>query len=183
MQTINEIVSANLKRLREQKKLSLDALSKCSGVSKSMLGQIERGEATPTIATVWKIANGMKISFSELISRPETDFELVNTHSLEPFVDSGGRFRNYPLFYFEPGRRFEMYYIEIDPDGEYVSDAHPEGTQEYVTVFAGALLLQLNDEDLRLGVGEATRFKADRPHRYRSVGEQSCKLHMLIYYP
>lgn len=60
LENIGHIVAENLKRLREERKLSLDAVAKCSGVSKSMLGQIERGVTNPTISTLWKIANGLK---------------------------------------------------------------------------------------------------------------------------
>ena len=44
MENISQLVADNLKRLRKERKLSLDAVAQCSGVSKSMLGQIERGE-------------------------------------------------------------------------------------------------------------------------------------------
>mgnify|MGYP001481338993 FL=1 len=55
MENIGHIVAENLKRLREERKLSLDAVAKSSGVSKSMLGQIERGVTNPTISTLWKM--------------------------------------------------------------------------------------------------------------------------------
>ena len=53
------IVAKNIRRLREESKLSMDELSKLSGVSKSMLAQIERGEENPTISTLWKLSNGI----------------------------------------------------------------------------------------------------------------------------
>ena len=59
MGNINLVISMNLKHIREERKLSLDKVAKMTGVSKSMLGQIERGDSNPTIATVWKIANGL----------------------------------------------------------------------------------------------------------------------------
>ena len=55
MDQMNQIVAKNIKRLREERKLSMDELSKLSGVSKSMLAQIERGGGNPTISTLWKI--------------------------------------------------------------------------------------------------------------------------------
>ena len=78
MENINSVVADNLKRLRDERKLSLEATAKLSGVSKSMLGQIERGEANPTVSTVWKIAGGLKISFTDLMTRPEKDYETVD---------------------------------------------------------------------------------------------------------
>ena len=61
MDTMNQTVATNIKSLREKNKLSMEELSKISGVSKSMLAQIERGDGNPTISTLWKIANGMKV--------------------------------------------------------------------------------------------------------------------------
>jgi Predicted transcriptional regulators len=65
---LDQLIAQNLKRLREERKLSLDRVAELTGVSKSMLGQIERGDSSPTVATVWKIANGLKVSFTTLMS-------------------------------------------------------------------------------------------------------------------
>lgn len=67
MDTINLIVSKNIKQARQEKDLSLDELARLSGVSKSMLAQIERGSGNPSLTTLWKIADGMKVPFSRLI--------------------------------------------------------------------------------------------------------------------
>ncbi|BDB00642.1 hypothetical protein CBOS2020_07160 [Clostridium botulinum] len=56
---LNDIISANLKKLRTDRNLSLGQLSELSGVSKVMLSQIEKEESNPTINTIWKIANGL----------------------------------------------------------------------------------------------------------------------------
>ena len=69
MDKINLIIADNIKRIREQRRLSLDGMSRLCYVSKSMLGQIERGEVNPTISTVWKIARGLGVSFMELIKQ------------------------------------------------------------------------------------------------------------------
>ena len=68
------IVAKNIRRLREESKLSMDELSKLSGVSKSM---IERGEENPTISTLWKLSNGMKVPFDALTVRPKSPYERL----------------------------------------------------------------------------------------------------------
>ena len=82
MEEINALFSANLKRLRETRRMSLDEVSRLSGVSKSMLGQIERGEVNPTISTVWKIASGLKVPYSQLLSRPQSECEPVHISNI-----------------------------------------------------------------------------------------------------
>lgn len=183
MDSINLVVAENLKRLREERKLSLDAVSKMSGVSKSMLGQIERGDVNPTISTVWKIANGLKISFTELMSRSETDSEVVDSEHMQPLLEDGGKCRNYPLFLFDSERRFEMLYLELDAGSRLMAEAHPVGTQEFITVFSGRLTVSIHQERFSIGSGASLRFKADLPHQYENTSAEMCRLSMVIYYP
>ena len=64
---IKRRVGANLERLRRQRGLSLERLAGLAGVSRAMLGQIETGESTPTIALLWKIARGLDVRFADLL--------------------------------------------------------------------------------------------------------------------
>lgn len=181
MDTLNFVIAENLKRLREERKLSLDNLAKLTGVSKSMLGQIERGEVNPTVSTVWKISNGLKISFTELMSRPESDIEIVNKSEIQPIVED--KVRNFPVFPFDSTRRFEMYTIEIDGGGYLKAEAHPQGTQEFITVFSGEVIISIKSEYFIITTGSSIRFKADMPHAYKNTGNGICILSMVIYYP
>lgn len=183
MESINSVVSENLKKLREQKKLSLAEVSRLSGVSKSMLGQIERGEVSPTISTVWKIANGLKVSFSQLLTRPEEECEVVDTASIEPLLEDDGHYRNYLIFPFDGARRFEMLYIELDADSRLEAEAHPPGTQEFITVFSGKLVVHVGDRVLTAADRGSIRFRADQPHDYRNISKEICRLSMVIFYP
>ena len=182
MDSINLVVAENLKRFREERKLSLDAVSKLSGVSKSMLGQIERGEVNPTISTVWKIANGLKLSFTELMSRPETNYEAIDTKQIQPLLEDEGKYRNYPMFSFDSERRFEIFYIELDAASRLEAEPHPVGTQEFITVFSGRLEVRVNNEKFSIATGGALRFKADCPHQYQNPGNEICRISMVIYY-
>ncbi|HEY8909648.1 MAG TPA: cupin domain-containing protein [Desulfosporosinus sp.] len=183
MDELNLVIAESLKRLRSDKKLSLDNVAKLSGVSKSMLGQIERGEVNPSVSTLWKISNGLKISFTQLMSRPESDIEIVDKHKIQPLVEDEGKIRNYPIFPFDSTRRFEMYSIELDGGGYLEAEAHPHGTQEFVTVFSGEVTINVNGEGFVLATGSSIRFKADSPHAYKNSGDVLCSLSMVIYYP
>ncbi|MGE4354096.1 MAG: helix-turn-helix domain-containing protein [Oscillospiraceae bacterium] len=182
MENINSVVAENLKLVREQRKLSLDAVAKLTGVSKSMLGQIERGEVSPTISTVWKIANGLKLSFTELVSRPKTDYEIVELKQLCPLIEDDERYRAYPVFPYDNSRRFEMYAIEIEAGGGLKSEPHPLGTEEFITVFSGELTVYVENEAISVQTGNSFRFRADRHHRYQNRGRETCRLSMVIHY-
>ena len=88
----------------DERKLSLDKVADLTGVSKSMLGQIERGESNPTISTCLKIANGLKISFTDLINPHKSDIVVLSKKEVEPLVEDDGRYKLYPFFPYEDGR-------------------------------------------------------------------------------
>lgn len=182
MEDLTLLVAQNLKRIREEKKLSLDKLADLTGVSKSMLGQIERGDSSPTIATVWKIANGLKVSFTSLLETPQSDTTLIHQAEIAPMIADDGKYRLFPFFPIEEGRRFEIYTVEIDPGGSLSAEAHPSGTQEFLTLFAGRLTLRVDQQEYELAEGDSIRFHADRPHAYQNSGESLVKISMVIHY-
>jgi transcriptional regulator with XRE-family HTH domain len=182
LEPLNIVLASNLRRLREEKRLSLDRLAELTGVSKSMLGQIERGESNPTVTTVWKIAGGLKVSFTALINSPQPETLVMHRNEIEPFVEDEGRYRLYPFFPYEEGRPFEMYTVEMQPGSSFRADAHAAGTQEFITVFEGELTLRVGDEAFTAGTGDSLRFKADRPHAYHNSCEGVTRLCMVIHY-
>lgn len=183
MEEIHLILAKNLKAYRERKKLSLEKVSEITGVSKTMIGQIERGESSPTITTIWKIANGLKISFTSLIHQSQPDTKVILKKEVQVLTEDNGKYRVYPYFPFQDESRFEVYSVEIEPGGSLSSDSHGEGTEEYITVFDGELRIQVNNIEYLIKNGDSIRFKADRPHAYQNTGETLTRLSMTIYYP
>ena len=96
--TMNLVVSKTIRRLREEHKLSMYELAKLSGVSKSMLAQIERGDGNPTRSTLWKISNGMNVPFDALTVRPKMPYEIVKLSEVQPLLEDAGKVKNYSIF-------------------------------------------------------------------------------------
>src|SRR5215469_8935450 len=77
-------VGEQIQRLRTERKLTLDDLSRAAGVSKSMLSEIERDKANPTIAVAWRLTNALGISLDQLFATqkaPET-ISVVGPHDI-----------------------------------------------------------------------------------------------------
>ena len=131
------MVSENARRLREEKRLTLDEAARLTGVSRSMLAQIEKGDVNPTISMVWKIANGYKVSFTSLVEPARERPVLLRGDDAPILEEDGGRYRNCPAFPFDGERGFETYRIVMLPGGALEAQPHLPGTEEYVTVFGG----------------------------------------------
>ena len=180
--SINTAVSQNIRRAREQKKLTLDAAANATGVSRSMLAQIEKGDANPTISVLWKIANGYKVSFTSLIEQAPEAAVVLPADAVRPIVEDGGKYVNYPAFGFDERRGFESYRILIAPGGGLLAEPHLTGTEEYITVFAGNVEIAAAERRFALATGDSIRFLADVPHSYRNPGTEEARLSMILYY-
>ncbi len=179
---VTSVIAANVKAIREQKKLTLDAAAELTGVSRSMLAQIEKGDVNPTISVVWKIANGYRVSFTSLVEKKSESVTVIRQTEQTPLIEDEGRYLNYPVFAFDEKTSFETYRIMIEPSGHLAAQPHLKGSEEYVTAFAGEVEISVNGESFHLSKGDSIRFPADLPHTYLNSGDETAELSMLIFY-
>ncbi len=183
MEQIHVRLGQNLKSIRKQRNLSLDQTAELTGVSKGMLAQIERGESSPSISTIWKISSGLRLTFSSLINEPKTNVSVIRRNDIEPLISEDGKFRSYPVIPFDPQHHFEIYSVEMEPDSVHWSDAHHAGVEEFLIMTEGELEVQVEDECFMLHQGDTLRFAADHSHRYRNPTDRMIRYQSLIYYP
>ncbi len=180
---ITSAVAQNIKNVREQKKLTLDMAAQATGVSRSMLAQIEKGDANPTVSVLWKIANGYKVAFTSLVEQKSEITTVVRADAVTAITADEGRYRNYPVFCFDEQHAFEVYRIAISCGGKLEAKAHLLGTEEYITVFSGSISVAVQDKVFSLNEGDSIRFLADVPHTYTNIGQIDAALSMILYYP
>lgn len=183
LEKIQGIISNNLRSIREKRKLSLEDLSIITGVSKSLLRQIEKEESNPTITTIWKIADGLKIPFTSLMKYEIPDTEIVRIENIDPLLEDKGLYRLFPYFSFEDQKPFEMYQVEMEPSASLKANPHNSGAIECITVFSGILSLTVNNKEYYLQTGDSIKFKADNPHSYSNPSNELTRLSMIVYYP
>lgn len=113
MTQLDKNIALNLKRIRKSKNMSLDMLAERTGVSKSMLGQIERGKTNPTVSTIGKIVEGLKVPFEQLIYDRKEIMVMPSPEEAPVFKEKEGQYRIYVMLPFDAGRNFEIYQGEL----------------------------------------------------------------------
>lgn len=176
-------IGERLKEIRANRVLTLDDTAKITGVSKPMLGQIERGQSIPTITTLWKIATGLKVPLSSFLEEQQPEYTVVDIAQEATISEDSGRMRAYPLFPYDPIRNVEIFYIEFDAGCKHISEKHNDGVEEYILVQTGTLQLVLNDQELVIAKNQSIRFKADIPHSYNNPFDMPCTVYNIIFYP
>lgn len=182
MMEFHKIVAKNIYLYRKKNKISLEKLSKLTGVSTSSLNEIEKGNTIPSINTVWKISNGLKLSFSSLMSEAESDYIQVKKEDIVPVTENEGKYRVYPYFPFEKSKSFEFFYVELDPGATLNSEPHLAGSEESIILIEGQLEMHLENEVITLKERDALRFKSDIAHSYINNGNEITLISMVIDY-
>lgn len=186
MKTPSEYLPENLKRLRGSKNWSLSTAAAHTGVSKAMLGQIERGESSPTLAILWKIATGLEISFSELVSRGPTGIEfeepvLIDSERQRKEIADDGMLVAIIQDYDER-LGFEWFEITFPAGYERSSDPHKSGAIEIISVISGQLTLTLNGITYDLQQGQSIKFNGEWQHMYQNKSENKAVIHCVMHY-
>lgn len=166
---------ARLKEARQALGLSLEAVSKLSGVSRSMVSQIERGESSPTISTLWNLTRALQVDFAGLLeeSTAETRIEVLRGNQI-PTIDNMGigctiRILSPP----EDAGRHEVYELRFAAGGVLDSQPHQRGAKENLTVIQGSLRVTSGAQNDLLQAGDTARYAADVPHRIEAEDQET----------
>lgn len=176
-------IGERLKEVRNIRQLSLDDVAEQTGVSKPMLGQIERGQSSPTINTLWKISTGLKIPLSFWCRQQEAEYAVARPVDGDSVTEENGGMRAYPLFPFDPVRNVEVFYIMFDAGIRHDSLPHVEGVEEYIFLVQGTLKMVIGQKEVYLQEKQSIRFRADIPHTYHNTSEEICAAYNVIFYP
>ena len=176
-------VGATLQRLRLARGLTLEDLSRIAGVSKSMLSQIEREKANPTIAITWRLANALGVQIGELLSSEVRSVDLIRVVESHEIPTLPGSHAGYSLRILGPmdlAGKYEWYELTLQPGGELVSQAHDPGTNEHLTVITGTVELEVGAEKRKIKHGATARYPADQNHVIRNTGKTEAKALLVV---
>jgi XRE family transcriptional regulator, regulator of sulfur utilization len=162
---------ARLKSARTGQGLSLDAVAKLSGVSRSMVSQIERGESSPTIATLWNLTRALQVDFAGLLDNTQSpaQIEVLRTAEVPTIHNLGSGCHIRILSPPEEAGKHEVYELLIDDGGVLDSQPHTRGAREHLTVIQGTAGVQSGDAESIIHIGDTARYPADVPHVIKAI--------------
>lgn len=177
-------IGPRLQAERQKQHLSLQELAARSGVSKSLLSQIERGEANPTFATLWHLTRALELEFSDLISMQSKVgrgmIETIPANLIPEIRTEDGLCVLRILGPTHTVGTMEWYDLTVAPRGALVSRPHAKGATEHLSVRDGVLKISSGDEEQMLSAGMTGRYAADVPHAIRNAGKKPAKALLVV---
>ncbi|SDK21564.1 helix-turn-helix domain-containing protein [Billgrantia gudaonensis] len=177
-------LASRVVELRKKRGLTLEQLAAASGVSRSMLSQIERGRANPTLAVTLRIAQAFGLNIGELVDQPWTAsrIEVVRSDDASQLFrdDRDCRIRTLSPLHLE--KSVEFYEVRLAPNARLHSAAHFEGTRELLTVTQGRAVVVAGDNRCELGLGDSAHYHADLEHTIENVGDTELVGFLVVTY-
>lgn len=165
-------VCRRVRQLRSSRGWSLEQLSALCGVSRSMLSQIERDQANPTLAVTLRIAQAFGMSLGEFVEMPGAagTIEVIRAGDQQFLYRSDQYCEIRTLSPLHLEKDVEFYEVKLRPRGELRSAAHFDGTREFLTVEKGSVRVESADHAAKLNRGDSANYRADVPHAIVNVG-------------
>lgn len=174
-------LATNLRQLRQERGLTLDALALRSGVSRAMISKIERGTAVPTATVLGKLAFGLEVGLSRLVGEQRTRAPVFLTPATQAIFrdpDTGFERRSLsPLF----SDRFVDFAINTLPAGAAaVFPPHPPGIEEYLFVRTGVLIVIVDGEQFQVRAGASLFYPGHVAHEFRNETNEPVEFFIVV---
>jgi XRE family transcriptional regulator, regulator of sulfur utilization len=168
---------------RKARNLTLTGLAEASGVSRSMLSEIERGNANPTYGTLWHLTRALGLDLNALIDGVKDESRSIErqTENSTPSIRSGDG--SCTLQILSPASMVsitEWYLLTFAPKGQLVSEPHSPGTVEHLHCTDGEITISSGSSTTVLHAGETARYAADVPHGLVCTGAGGAKAFLVV---
>lgn len=175
----NEIeVGTYVRRLREQQKLSLRALSERCGLSINAISQIERSEVSPSIATLGRLAAALGLPITDFFAGETLRDTVFIKHGQGVLLSKNG----ISLEHLGNGldrQPFETYRMVIRPGATFTKTITHPG-YELVYCLEGQIEYSVSSRIYSMEAGDCLKFTASQPHACRNVSEEPATILLLF---
>jgi transcriptional regulator with XRE-family HTH domain len=187
MQSSEDVATAvgrNVRALRQQRRMTIDALAAAAGISRGTVIQIETARGNPSIATLAALAAALRVGVTSLIE-DLTEPRITVRRAAEAATLWSSTAGSNAVFRIgtDPPDVVELWDWTLQPGDGFDGEAHPMGTQEVLSVLSGRLGLRVGATEQHLDTGDTVLFQAHAPHRYSGVGDGPVRFVMVVLQP
>lgn len=183
-EAIGRALCDRVRELRRKRGWTLEEMGAACGVSRSMLSEVERGRANPTLAVAWRIARAFGMSLGDLVeapaATPRVDVIRADDRAYHYRSDQHCRIRTLSPLHLE--KAVEFYEIVLPAGGALRSAPHFAGARELLTVQSGHVRVTSAGEAEDLRPGDSAHYPADVPHAIENVGGGEAVTFLVVTY-
>jgi transcriptional regulator with XRE-family HTH domain len=177
-------VGRNVRALRQQRRMTIDALAAAAGVSRGTVIQIETARGNPSIGTLAGLAAALRVGVASLVDGDAAPRVVVrrDAEAARLWSSAAGSSAVFRIGT-DPPDVVELWDWTLQPGDGFDGEAHPMGTQEVLSVLSGRLGVRVGASGTELDPGDTVMFQAHAPHRYSGIGSGPVRFLMVVLQP
>jgi transcriptional regulator with XRE-family HTH domain len=172
-------IGKKIKKVRTEKKMTLDQVANETGNSIDYLKQIEAGKVMPPVGALLQIAKALEIDSGFFLKEQnEAVTERIKAYKT--------RTDNYAYDTLTPGaehKHLKAFKVAIDPMTDHKGVGYCHEGEEFVYVLAGTIELVVGDHVNTLEEGESLHFNSGIKHQLKNISDKEAELLVVIYSP
>lgn len=183
-EAVASTVGRNVRALRQQRRMTIDALAAASGVSRGTVIQIETARGNPSITTLCNLAAALRVGVASLVDGDAEPRVVVRrgSEAARLWSSAAGSSAVFRIGT-DPPDVVELWDWTLQPNDSFDGEPHPIGTVEVLSVLSGRLALRVGATNQRLDAGDTVMFQAHAPHRYSGEGDEPVRFIMVVLQP
>ncbi|RLV55073.1 XRE family transcriptional regulator [Aeromicrobium phragmitis] len=181
---LSVVVGERVRRARIERGWTLDQLAEAGGVSRRMVVNVEQGAVNPSVGTLLRLSDALGIGLPALVEPPEPRTIKVTRAGGGAVLwrsDAGGE--GVLVAGTERPDVLELWQWTLAPGDRHRSEAHAAGTKEALQVLEGTLVMEVSEQSVTLGEGDAMSFSGDVAHSYANHGHAPCRYALTVFEP
>lgn len=166
-----ELIGERIRSIRKQAQLTVDEVAEKIGLSQSMVSQLERGKAKPSIDTLWKLGILFDVSLSYFFEGIEKQSVIVSRREEQEILEMRHKNVQYRVLAPLNNRKIEFFEITVSPDNGEELPLYRHKGEEGGIVIQGELEVIIGNKTYLLKQGDSIYFDSSHPHAFRNVGD------------
>jgi transcriptional regulator with XRE-family HTH domain len=177
-------IGVRVRQERQSRRWTLDQLAEAAGVSRRMVVNVEQGAANPSVGTLLRISDALGVGLPALVEPPQPNTVKVTRQGDGATLwssECGGR--GVLVAGTKPPNVVELWDWTLGPGDQHKSEAHTPGTKELLQVHQGKVTIEVADQSVTLGAGDAIAFSGDVAHSYENAGSRPARFSLTVFEP
>ncbi len=162
---ITNLVGTRIRAIRGERNLTQQQLSALAHVSRATLATIEKDDANPSLAVVYKIACALKVSIDELIVENHQRIRLLKQQDMRKIESNDQVYHSVEVFAAND-HHFLQSIFSLKANSCYPGKPHPPGSEEYLHILGGEVILEAGGEKIHMLAGDSASFGGNIHHSY-----------------
>jgi transcriptional regulator with XRE-family HTH domain len=164
---ITNLAGTQIRAIRATRNLTQQQLADLAKIPRATLASVERDDGNPSLAVVFKIALALGTTVDDLIIEEHQRVQAIQKADMPTSQSEDGSYRATIVSPPDSKHLLQLVFT-LDPEGAYEGKPHPPGSEEYLHILQGEVIIEVAGENMHLKKGDSARFGGNVHHVYRN---------------